>query len=140
MGCYLLALLVLVSAIQRPQLCTDSRAAGAVPLGLGLAAFYIVPAAYEQRWVEIARAIAPGMRIEDSFLFGHTGESFHDQVLHTASWIAVAMLVAAVIAVIFLARNKAPSQLRAPMLTALVAICVSAAAVQRHSSGDMRRS
>jgi hypothetical protein len=93
MGCYLLALLTSITAVSERSYALVLRAAGAVALGIGLAAFYIVPAAYEQRWVEIARAIAPGMRIEDSFLFGHTGEGFHDQVLRTASWIAVAMLM-----------------------------------------------
>ena len=63
------------------------RAAGGMALGLGLAAFYIVPAAFEQRWVQIDRAITPGMRVEDSFLFAHTANAFHDQVLRTASWI-----------------------------------------------------
>ena len=124
MGCYLLALLVLVSALKDRNYALLARAAEAVPLGLGLASFYVVPAVYEQRWVEIARAIAPGMRIEDSFLFGHTGESFHDHVLHTASWIAVSMLVAAMIAAILSWRDKRPSQLRDPFITALIAICI----------------
>src|ERR1700684_1422435 len=65
------------------------RAAGGMALGLGLAAFYIVPAAFEQRWVQIERAINPGMRVEDSFLFAHTANAFHDQVLRTASWILI---------------------------------------------------
>jgi uncharacterized membrane protein len=117
MGCYLLALLVLVAAIKDRSYALIGRAASAAALGLGLAAFYIVPAAYEQHWVEIARAIAPGMRVEDSFLFGHTGEAFHDQVLHTASWIAVAMLIASVIAVFAARRVK----LYAPLIATLVA-------------------
>jgi len=98
MGCYLLALITALTAISERSYARILQVAGATALGLGLAAFYIVPAAYEQRWIEIARAIAPGMRIEDSFLFGHTGEAFHDQVLRTASWIAVAMLVTTVTA------------------------------------------
>ncbi|MGI8772422.1 MAG: hypothetical protein ACR2JE_13410 [Acidobacteriaceae bacterium] len=65
------------------------RIAAGGALGLALAAFYLVPAVYEERWVEIRRAIHPGMRIEDSFLFAHTGDVFHDAVLHTASWIAM---------------------------------------------------
>jgi hypothetical protein len=73
------------------------RAAGGVAIGLGLAAFYIIPAAYEQRWVQIARAINPGMRVEDSFLFGRTSNDFHDHVLHRASWILVGEMVVAVL-------------------------------------------
>ena len=88
MGCYMVAVLVLVAVIRERCWSLVGRAAGATALGLGLAAFYLVPAIYEQRWVEIARAIGSGMRAEDSFLFGHTGEAFHDQVLLTDSWIA----------------------------------------------------
>ena len=124
MGCYLLALLVLIAAIRDRSYALIPRSVGAVALGLGLAAFYIVPAVYEQRWVEIARAIAPGMRVEDSFLFGHTGESFHDHVLHTASWIAVILLAATVVAALLSWRDKRPNQLRAPLMAALIAICI----------------
>lgn len=67
-------------------------------LGLALAAFYLVPAAYERRYVQVAMAIIPNMRVEDNFLLGHTGDGPHDQVLHTASLIAVGMLIAAVVA------------------------------------------
>ena len=76
------------------------RAAAGVALGLGLAGFWLDPALYEQRWVEIARAIGPLMRVEDSFLFGYAqlaGVSaderfdviYHNQVLRTVSWIVV---------------------------------------------------
>ena len=61
-------------------------------LGLGIAAFYILPAAYERRYVQIAMAIIPNMRIEDNFLFHHTGDIPHDQVLHTASLIAIILI------------------------------------------------
>jgi hypothetical protein len=42
--------------------------------------------------VQIDRAIAPGIRVEDSFLFAHTADAFHDQVLRTASWILIGEL------------------------------------------------
>ena len=67
-------------------------------LGLALAAFYLVPAAYERRYIQVAMAIIDNIRVEDNFLFGHTGNGPHDQVLHTASLIAVGMLCAAVVA------------------------------------------
>lgn len=119
MGCYLLALITAIAAIGERSYTRILRAAGATALGLGLAAFYIVPAAYEQRWIEIARAIAPGMRIEDSFLFGHTGEPFHDQVLRTASWIAVVMLLATAISVW---RSRRQNTLWWPITVAAAAI------------------
>jgi uncharacterized membrane protein len=96
MGCYTLALLAAVRLVLmwRPNtwracLALASRLIGGVALGLGLAAFYILPAAYERRWVQIAMAMVSGMRIGDNFLFHHTGDGPHDEVLHTASMIAV---------------------------------------------------
>jgi hypothetical protein len=98
MGCYALAVIVAVAAISERRWDLVGRAVSGTALGLGLAGFYLVPAIYEQRWVEIQRAVAQGIRVEDSFLFGRTGEAFHDQVLLTASWIAVVLLATTVIA------------------------------------------
>jgi len=105
MGCYAMALLAAVrlvriwrSAGARACFALASRVIGVVVLGLGLAAFYIVPAAYERRWVQIAMVMVSGMRIGDNFLFHHTGDAPHDEVLHTASVIAVTILCAAAIA------------------------------------------
>ncbi|MCL2660416.1 MAG: hypothetical protein FWD64_07875 [Acidobacteriaceae bacterium] len=67
-------------------------------LGLGLGAFYIVPAAYERRWVQIAMAVLPGMRISDNFLFHRIGDAGHDTVLHTASVVAVELIALTAIA------------------------------------------
>jgi hypothetical protein len=97
-GSYLLAVLALGMWIAEGRPWPALRAMGGMALGLGLAAFYIVPAAFEQRWVQIDRAIMPGMRVEDSFLFAHTANAFHDQVLHTASWILVLELAGASVA------------------------------------------
>jgi hypothetical protein len=88
------------------QLALNTTAGTA--LGLGLAAFYILPAAYERRFVQIAMAIIPNMRIQDNFLFHRTGDAAHDQVLHTASLIALAMIVATAILLLALfLSNKA---------------------------------
>jgi hypothetical protein len=105
MGSYLLAILALGMWIAEQRPWPALRAAGGMALGLGLAAFYIVPAAYEQRWVQIERAITPGMRVEDSFLFAHTANDFHNQVLRAASWIFLAEIVVGAI-VAYLAWRK----------------------------------
>ncbi len=83
------------------------RHGAALALGGLLAADYLLPASYERRFVAIDRAVGPGMRVRDSFLFGHTGEAFHDQVLRTASWIAVATLGAGLLAAaVWLGRRR----------------------------------
>ena len=111
MSCYALALLTLIRIIapvssfseqpratQSPVQRATITIAGTL-LGLGLAAVYIIPAAYERRYIQIAMAIIPNMRIQDNFLFHHTGDIPHDQVLHTASLIAVIILALTVLVI-----------------------------------------
>lgn len=69
------------------------RYTAGLALGLALPAFYLLPAAYERRYVQVAMALITNMRVEDNFLFGHTGDAPHDRVLHTASTLAVSLLV-----------------------------------------------
>jgi hypothetical protein len=71
-------------------------------LAFALVAFYLLPAAYERRYVQIAMATTAGMKISANFLFEHTGSSpdnlIHDQVLHTVSVVGVILLGATAIA------------------------------------------
>ena len=79
--------------------------------GLLLSAFYILPAAYERRFVQIDMATVGGMLPANNFLFGRTGEPFHDQVLHTASAIAVLLLLITVVcATLLVTRSTRPAQ------------------------------
>jgi len=123
MGCYALVVIVAVAVVVERRWALVGRAAGGTALGLGLAGFYLVPAVYEQRWVEIQRAIGEGMRVEDSFLYGHTGEAFHDQVLHTASWIAVVVLAATLVAAVLSYRARRRG-LWAPLVALAMVIAV----------------
>ena len=133
MGSYTLALLAALRLISNfragetsaPLIASEGRAAGrsaalslalktagGTLLGLGLAAFYIVPAAYERRYVQIATAIMPGLRIQDNFLFEHTtgpDAADHDTVLRTASMVAVLLVAvtAAVLIANFIRRRMA---------------------------------
>ena len=86
-----------------------TQGTAALLLGVSLPAFYLLPAAYERRYVQIAMAIIPNMRVEDNFLFGHTGYGPHDQVLHTASIVALelALMTAVVLGVAAIAHARA---------------------------------
>ena len=131
MGCYLLALLVAVAAVQQRSWKLVARAACAVPLGLGLAAYWLAPAIYEQRWVQIDRAIGPLMRVQDSFLFGYArlagspdelfDLNYHNQVLRLASWVVVALMGATLIFAWIARRRKSPVWL--PLVVAGAAVC-----------------
>lgn len=94
----------------RESLAMAATSAAGGALGLALAAFYIVPAAYQRRFVQIAMATITGMRIDQNFLFEHTGTTgdalLHDQVLHTASVIAVVLLAAAAFAIVAASRRQ----------------------------------
>jgi hypothetical protein len=96
-----------INASHQTSLQLASNTIAGTLLGLGLAAFYILPAAHERRYVQIAMAILPGMRIQDNFLFHHTSDPFHDAVLHTASTIALTLLALTVIAITVTARRAA---------------------------------
>ncbi|MGP8225465.1 MAG: hypothetical protein ACLQGT_04850, partial [Terracidiphilus sp.] len=68
-------------------------------LGIGLIAIYLVPAAWEQRWVDIHKVTEdPGQTLENNWLFAVHADPllvYHDQVLHTASVVAVTMVAVA---------------------------------------------
>jgi hypothetical protein len=119
MGSYTLALLAIIRlvstyrdearatpqawlACHRPSLLLAAKILAGSVLGFGLAAFYIVPVMYQRRFVQLAMATIGGMHIDQNFLFGHTGTSsdalLHDQVLHTASWVAILLLAGTIAA------------------------------------------
>ncbi len=109
---YSLALLLVVIAWQRRSPRVLLTGAMAVVLGAALAAFYLLPAVYEQRWVDIAQAVSPGVRPPDNFLFVHTVDADHDAFNRVISWIAIAEIIltlaAAWLARSWASRNRLP--------------------------------
>ena len=95
MGTYALAFLAIVrlAYTRKERIREATTILAATALGLTLAAFYIVPAAYERRWVSINLVVVTGLRPADNFLFHHTPDAAHDAVLHTASVIALGLLL-----------------------------------------------
>jgi len=91
---YSLALLVLIIAWQRRSPRVLLVGASAVALGACLSAFYLFPAIYEQKWVNIAEAISSGSRPQDNFLFIHTTDPDHDAFNRIISWVAMLEIVA----------------------------------------------
>ena len=96
MACYTLAAIGLVMIVFRRSWQTLIRVAAGATLGLGLVAIYVLPAAFEQRWVDIHQVTEdPGQTLENNWLFAQHADpslALHDQVLHTASIIVVEML------------------------------------------------
>jgi hypothetical protein len=139
MGSYVLAFLTLIRIVRPPtpysllptpwrlRLRLAATTTAATALGLALAAFYIVPAAYEQRFVQVNMAVIPGMRVSDHFLFHRMGgrtfdDIFHDAVVRTASEVALTILAAIALALLIAWRRRSslPSSLfPLPSLTLL---------------------
>ena len=86
---YSVALLMLIFAWKNrsPKLLLFT--ASAVALGVCLSAFYLLPAIYEQRWIEIANAVSAGSRPADNFLFIHTTDPDHDAFNRIISCLAL---------------------------------------------------
>jgi hypothetical protein len=76
---YSLVLLAVIEAILRRSWRPLWVGASALLLGLALAAFFVLPAAYEQKWVEIVQVLSPGVRPQDNFLFTNNGNLDHDR-------------------------------------------------------------
>lgn len=95
---YSLALFLFVVAWQERSPRALFTGAFAVLLGAALAAFYLLPAIYEQHWVNIAEAVSAGSRPLDNFIFVHTTDADHDAFSRVISWIAVAEMVLTAIA------------------------------------------
>ena len=86
---YSLALLIVFFAWRQRSPRILLVGAGAVVMGACLAAFYLLPAIYEQRWVNIGEAVSQGSRPQDNFLFMHTTDADHDAFNRIISWVAI---------------------------------------------------
>jgi hypothetical protein len=89
---YLVVLLLVIVTIQRRTSRVFLFGIAAMGLGLSLAAFYLVPATYERKWIAAAQLLSPGMRPFENFLFARTGAVERDSFLRMVSWLAVAEL------------------------------------------------
>jgi 6-pyruvoyl-tetrahydropterin synthase related domain len=90
---YSLALLVVISAWQMRSTRVLLIGISAVVLGACFVAFYLFPAIYEQKWVNIAEAVSAGSRPADNFLFIHTSDADHDAFNRIVSWVAMFEIV-----------------------------------------------
>jgi hypothetical protein len=110
-GCYTLAIVILLRLFLERKRGAQAlwslafRSSAGAALGLALAAFYIVPAAYERRYVQIQMAVLEGMRPWNNFLFAHSGEAAHTAVLRQASFAALAVFAVALLSALWLLTN-----------------------------------
>jgi len=118
MASYLLAAVAVLLALLRRSWAPILRATVAAPLGIALTGFYLIPAAWQQRWVDILQAAGVhgdrGLLIENNWIFPHhTDPILHarDLALHVISPITVFMVAVALASLIVLAlRRRMPAR------------------------------
>jgi hypothetical protein len=109
---YSMALLFAWAAISQRSWRVLFRGISGLALGLGLAGFYLLPAGYEQRWVNIGQALSSGLLPAQNFLF-----TVIDDVEHTwFNWIAsiCVLFVTLLFALSALASRKFASSVNSP--------------------------
>lgn len=84
------------SEVWRPLLGT----AAAIVLGAGLASFYLLPAIYEQRWINVEEVLSPGVRPQDNFLFTTLADVDHNRFNLLVSVVAFAEIVVLIFAIV----------------------------------------
>ena len=98
---YSLALLIVILAILKCSARVLLNGAVAALLGAALAAFFVMPAVYERRWVNIAEVLSAGVRPEDNFLFVKINEVDHNRFNLLVSLVASAEMIVLAIAASF---------------------------------------
>jgi hypothetical protein len=100
MASYLLAGVAMATALVARSWAPILRAAIAAGLGIALAGFYLLSAAWEQRWTDLRAAIDnPVFNIENNWLFARHTDSLlapFGPFLHRASMLAASMIAVAV--------------------------------------------
>jgi len=103
---YSLGLLLLLRAneLKSPRILIDG--ALAIALGAALAAFYLLPAIYEQKWVTIAQVLTPGIRPEDNFLFTNISDVDHNRFNYLVSLVALSEIATLTVAIIICRKRQ----------------------------------
>ena len=97
---YTVALLLAWAAWREVSPWPALRGAAGLLLGLGLTAFYLLPAAYEQKWVSIEQALSSGLQPAQNFLYTATADPEHTLFNWIASSVAVLLIAATGIAAV----------------------------------------
>jgi len=103
---YSLSLMLVVGFALRRDLRPLFAGATAMVGGFGLAAFYILPAAWEQRWVQISQALTENLRPAQNFLFTHSNDPEFVLFNWKVSSVALGTILVTALAAVSVARQR----------------------------------
>ena len=103
---YSLGLIFVIACVVRRSLRPLLPGAVAMAAGFALAAFYVLPAASEQRWVQISQAISDSGRPAENFLFTHANDPAFQAFNWRVSWVALGMIIVTGVAAVFIAKKR----------------------------------
>jgi hypothetical protein len=103
---YSVVLLLTIGCLERKNFWPLIPGAAAMAIGFGLAAFYILPAAYEQRWVQISQVTAGNLHLDQNFLFTHSSDPEFALFNWKVSTVAVGTMLLAGVAAVLGARRR----------------------------------
>jgi hypothetical protein len=126
---YSLAMLFAWTALTQKSWRPLLHGGAALALGFGAASSYLVPAAYEQSWVNISLALASGLQPSQNFLYTVIADPEHNAFNRIASNTAVLMVVlTGVFAALSFPRGRSiTGPLAKSFWSALLAVSVMAA-------------
>jgi 6-pyruvoyl-tetrahydropterin synthase related domain len=98
---YTAALVIAWAAVTQRSWIILVPASTALALGLGLTSFYLIPAAYEQRWVNINQALSSGLLPWQNFLYTPIADVEHTWFNWIASTCALILILLFSLAALF---------------------------------------
>ena len=124
---YTMALLFVWAAIREKSLAPVWRGTCGLALGFGLAGFYLLPAAYEERWVNISQALSPGLEPAQNFLYTTIRDPEHNAFNWIASSVALLLLVLTAIGALLARRTSKNGKAAGKLWPVMVLLGVVAA-------------